>query len=145
MELNLETPFTVQFDPKVTVVRSGTPSAIMRQSKRMRHFLAILFLAAWAAAAPAQTAETQRTAKSSLTGCIDERDGQYVLTTDTDLQPIARLKPAAGSAEDNFAQHMGHKVTVGGVLSKETPLPTMTVQSVKRVSPVCSPATEQQK
>jgi hypothetical protein len=114
------------------------------KSKRMRYFLTLLLMAAWAAAAP-QTAEPQRTAKASLTGCIDERDGQYVLTSDTDLQPIARLKPAAGTAEDNFAQHMGHKVTVGGILSKEQPLPTMTVQSVRRVSPTCAPTTEQQK
>jgi len=111
----------------------------------MRYFIALLLFAAPAAAAAAQTAELHRTAKTSLTGCIDERNGQYVLTNDTDLQPIARLKPAAGSAEDNFAQHMGQKVTVGGLLSKAEPLPTMTVQSVKRVSATCAPATEQQK
>ena len=59
-------------------------------------------------------------AKDSLTGCVDERDGQYVLTNDTNLQPIARLQPAAGSADDNFARHMGHKVTVRGKLVAAT-------------------------
>ena len=48
---------------------------------------------------------------------------QYVLTNDTDLQPTARLQPAAGSPQDNFARHMGHKVTVRGALSKEDPPP----------------------
>jgi len=79
-------------------------------------------------------------AKDSLTGCIDERDGQYVLTNDTDLQPIARLQPAAGSAEDNFARHMGHKVTVRGKLVKEGVPPLMTVTGVETVSNSCAPA-----
>ncbi len=102
-------------------------------------------IVAWMAAATPQTAQPQRTAKASLTGCIDEHDGQYVLTNDTNLQPVARLKPAAGSAEDNFARHMGQKVTVGGVLSKDEPLPWLTVQSVKVVSETCTPSTERQK
>src|ERR1700677_3353699 len=49
---------------------------------RKRHFLGILFLAV---SAYAQTGETRKPAKDSLTGCVDERDGQYVLTNDTNL------------------------------------------------------------
>ena len=82
-----------------------------------------------AAFAQSRPARSQSAAKASLTGCVDERDGQYVLTNDTNLQPTARLKPAAGSPEDNFARHMGHKVNVRGMLSKEDPLPIMTVES----------------
>ena len=88
-----------------------------------------------------RSGKTERSAaKDSLTGCVDERDGQYMLTNDTDLRPVARLQPAAGSPEDNFAKHVGHKVTVRGKLSKEGPLPLMTVQSIVTVSEACAPA-----
>lgn len=107
----------------------------------MRNFLGLLMMAVTVAAAPPQSGKTQP-AKASLTGCVDERDGQYVLTNDTNLQPTARLKPAAGSPEDNFARHMGHKVTVRGVLAKEEPLPLMTVDSVETVSETCAPSAE---
>ena len=43
-----------------------------------------------------------------------------MLTNDTNLQTIARLQTAAGSAEDNFARHMGHKVTVRGNFRRKT-------------------------
>jgi hypothetical protein len=103
---------------------------------RTRHFLGILFLAV---CVQAQTGETRKPGKESLTGCVDERDGQYVLTNDTNLQTVARLQPEAGTADDNFARHVGHKVTVRGKLSREddTP-PVMTVQSVAPVSDTCA-------
>lgn len=110
----------------------------------MRNLLGLLMLVVSLAAAPSQPDKARPAAKTSLTGCVDERDGGYVLTNDTDLQPTARLKPAAGSPEDNFARHMGHKVTVLGVLSKADPLPVMTVESVRTVSENCAPASEGQ-
>jgi hypothetical protein len=97
-------------------------------------------LAGSVAAAAPQSGKTQKSAaKASLTGCVDERDGQYVLTNDTNLQPTARLQPAAGSPEDNFARHMGHKVTVKGKLAKEDPLPVMTVEGIETISETCAP------
>jgi hypothetical protein len=102
---------------------------------RMRHFLGILFLAV---CVQAQTGEARKSTKDSLTGCVDERDGQYVLTNDTNLQTVARLQPEAGSADDNFARHMGHKVTVRGKLSREDTPPVMTVKSVAPVSDTCA-------
>ena len=110
----------------------------------MRYFWSLLIIAVCVTAAPPQPAKGRSAAKASLTGCIDERDGQYVLTNDTNLQPTARLQPAAGSPEDNFARHMGHKVTVRGVLSKTDTLPVMTVESVETVSQECAPASEKQ-
>jgi hypothetical protein len=110
----------------------------------MRIIMAVLMLALGVAAAPPQSAKARPAAKASLTGCIDEHDGQYVLTNDTNLQPTARLKPAAGSPEDNFARHMGQKVTVKGALSNEEPLPIMTVDSIDIVSQTCAPASEGQ-
>src|SRR5579871_5001867 len=87
-------------------VRSGTPSAVrLLEGNWMRTPIAILVLAVWLQAAPLQTGKPAKpAAQSSLTGCVDERDGQYVLTNDTDLRPTARLQPAAGSPEDNFAR-----------------------------------------
>ena len=108
----------------------------------MRNVL-LLILTVGVAAAP-QPGKARAAAKASLTGCVDERDGQYVLTNDTNLQPTARLQPAAGSPEDNFARHMGHKVTVRGVLSKAETLPVMTVESVATVSQTCAPVPEGQ-
>jgi hypothetical protein len=110
----------------------------------MRTLMAALILAVGVAAAAPQTGKAKPAAKVSLTGCIDEHDGQYMLTNDTDLQPTARLKPAAGSPEDNFARFMGKKVTVRGALSKEDPLPIMTVESVQTVSETCAPASQGQ-
>jgi hypothetical protein len=107
----------------------------------MRGILAILIIACGGAAAMPQS-QQKNPAKASLTGCVDERDGQYVLTNDTDLQPTANLKAAAGSPADNFARHVGHKVTVRGVLSKGDPLPMITVESVSTISRSCAPAAE---
>ena len=108
----------------------------------MRIVLGLLIFAVSLAAAAPQQGRTGPVAKTSLTGCVDERDGEYVLTNDTNLQPTARLKPAAGSPEDNFAKHMGHKVKVGGVLSKADPIPVITVDSIATVSETCAPAPE---
>jgi hypothetical protein len=106
----------------------------------MRNLLGLLMLVVGVAMAAPQTSKPRPAAKASLTGCVDEHGGQYVLTNDTNLQPTARLQPAAGSPEDNFARHMGHKVTVRGRLSKEEPLPIMTVESVETVSETCAPS-----
>jgi hypothetical protein len=110
----------------------------------MRNVLGLLMLVVCVAAAAQQPDKTRPAAKASLVGCVDEHDGQYVLTNDTNLQPTARLKPAAGSPEDNFARHMGHKVKVRGVLAKEEPLPIMTVESVEAISEACAPSAESQ-
>jgi hypothetical protein len=116
--------------PKCTLTETEMAS-------RTRHFFSILFLAA---CMHAQTGATRKSAKDSLTGCLDERDGQYVLTNDTNLQTVARLQPEAGSADDNFAKHMGHKVTVRGKVSREDNPPVMTVQIVTSVSDTCTAA-----
>lgn len=111
----------------------------------MRGLLAVLVLVGGGAFAQSRPARSQSAAKATLTGCVDERDGEYVLTNDTNLQPTARLKPAAGSPEDNFARHVGHKVKLQGMLSKEDPLPILTVEKVAVVSETCTPSGETQK
>ena len=110
----------------------------------MRIPLGTAVLAFCLAAVAAQPDKSRPAARTSVTGCVDERDGDYVLTTDTDLRPTARLKPAAGSPEDNFARHMGHRVTVKGALEKADPLPIITVSSIQTLSETCAPASEGQ-
>ncbi|MFN7992964.1 MAG: hypothetical protein U0Q18_05160 [Bryobacteraceae bacterium] len=101
-----------------------------------------VLIAAWfVLALPAQTENRARPdAKDSLTGCVDERDGIYVLTNDTNLKVIARLRPVEGSPDDRFARHLGHKVTVRGKLSNEGSPPVMTVKSVDTISEACASA-----
>jgi len=110
----------------------------------MRILMPFMLLAVgMAVAVPQPGKQSGPSAKVSLTGCVDEHDGHYILTNDTTLEPKASLRPAAGSAEDNFARYVGQKVSVRGRLAKEPPLPVMTVESLKPVSETCAPAGEQ--
>src|SRR4051794_35974913 len=51
--------------------------------------------------------------QASLTGCVDEQDGKYLLIHDQTRNPIANLE-ADGFENEGFAKHLGHKVTVRG-------------------------------
>jgi hypothetical protein len=75
---------------------------------------------------------------SSLTGCIDEQDGHYVLVDDRTLTAIANLE-ADGFPTEAFAKHLGHKVTVRGISNSGTGRPIFKVQSVDTVSETCAP------
>ncbi len=75
---------------------------------------------------------------SSLTGCVDERDGRYILTDDRELNPVANLQ-ADGFPQEGFAKHLGHKVTIVGVSTPGDPLPTFKVRSITTVSESCAP------
>jgi hypothetical protein len=79
-----------------------------------------------------------KTEIASLTGCIDEQDGHYVLVDDRALTPIADLE-ADGFPTESFAKHMGHKVTVRGISSSGTSRPVFKVRSVDTVSDTCAP------
>src|SRR5690348_4194403 len=72
----------------------GSPSALAQQPKQEKK-----------APGKAQPA--------SLSGCIDEQDGKYVLIHDQTRGLIANLE-ADGFPTEGFAKHLGHKVTVRG-------------------------------
>ena len=74
----------------------------------------------------------------SLTGCVDERDGSYVLTDDRELKPVANLQ-AEGFPQEGFAKHLGHKVTVRGTSTPGDPIPTFKVRSITTVNESCAP------
>jgi len=77
-------------------------------------------------------------ATASMTGCVDEQEGIYVLLNDRTMSPIARLE-ADGFPKEGFAKHLGHKVTVRGTSSSQGAVPVFKVRTVETVSETCSP------
>jgi hypothetical protein len=75
---------------------------------------------------------------SSLTGCVDQQDGQYVLVDDRSLTPMADLV-AEGFPTEGFAKHLGHKVTVRGTANSGGTRTVMKVRSIETVSDTCAP------
>jgi hypothetical protein len=73
---------------------------------------------------------------SSLTGCVDEQDGRYVLVDDQNLNPVANLE-ADGFPTEGFAKHLGHKVTVRGTSIPGSGRPSFKVRSIETVSETC--------
>lgn len=93
--------------------------------------------------APRQSKQREKAPKqeanpASLTGCVDEQNGLYVLTDDREMKPIANLR-ADGFPQEGFAKHVGHKVTVRGTSSPGDPRPTFKVRSITTVSETCAP------
>jgi hypothetical protein len=81
---------------------------------------------------------------SSLSGCVDQQDGRYVLVDDRDLNPVADLE-ADGFPTEGFAKHMGQKVTVRGTSSSGSTRPLFKVRSIETVSETCAPTQKPQK
>lgn len=92
---------------------------------------------------PQQTPEPKAKAKpksdgASLTGCVDEKEGRYVLVNDQTLTTIARLE-ADGFPTEGFAKHLGHKVTVKGTSVPNGTSPVFKVRNIETVSDTCGP------
>ncbi|MBZ5617437.1 MAG: hypothetical protein LAQ69_01700 [Acidobacteriia bacterium] len=76
---------------------------------------------------------------ASLTGCIDEHDGHYVMISDRTRDPIADLE-AEGFETEGFAKHVGHKVTVRGTSNPGDARPLFRVRSIETISDTCAQA-----
>lgn len=105
---------------------------------------AIFFAAGSSTAALASDEEQQpkkesKSASDSMTGCVDEQSGRYVLTNDSNLALIAMLE-ADGFPTEAFAKHLGHKVTVRGTVIPGGTQPTFKVRSIAAVSDACAPS-----
>jgi hypothetical protein len=102
---------------------------------------ALICLVAQAAGKPSHGVPTMEQSASkvqqSLTGCIDEQDGQYVLLDDQ-MRKITRLQ-SAGSDKDVFAKYLGSMVQVSGTKSFEQTA-TFKVTSIKQVAGNCAQA-----
>jgi hypothetical protein len=73
---------------------------------------------------------------ASLSGCVDEQNGQYVLIHDQTRDLIATLE-AEGFPTETFARHLGHKVTVRGTSNPNGAHPVFKVRSVEAISETC--------
>ena len=136
-------------------MRFGTPTALdLPSSDSMRLPSALLvMLTGLAVLAPAaalsdppalengkkaQTGKKQAASGSSLTGCLDEKEGHYILVDDRNLNPVADLE-ADGFPTEGFAKHVGHKVTVRGTSSSGSARPVFKVRSIATISETCAP------
>jgi competence protein ComGC len=79
---------------------------------------------------------------ASLTGCVDQQDGQYVLVNDQSLTPIANLE-AEGFPTEGFAKHLGQKVTVRGTSASGAARPVFRVRNIETISDTCAPQSKQ--
>jgi hypothetical protein len=82
---------------------------------RIAVFGVLICLAAHTAGKPQGATAPNKSAppaQQSLTRCVDEQEGRYVLLNDQ-RQTIASLE-AAGSDPEVFAKHLGHKVQLTG-------------------------------
>jgi hypothetical protein len=87
----------------------------------------------------APKSKSNRPAQDSLTGCVDEQDGKYVLLDDKMLNKLANLETSIAGSEDVFAKHVGHKVVVKGSRTSGQES-VFKVASIEDVSAVCAPA-----
>ena len=87
----------------------------------------------------APQSKSNRQVQQSMTGCVDEQDGNYVLLDDRMQGKLADLEAVGASNEAFFAKHLGHTVTVRGRKSSEQDL-KFKVSSIEDKAPVCAPA-----
>jgi len=85
---------------------------------------------------PKQKAEPQER-MTSLTGCVDEQEGKWVLVNDQTMAIIAGLT-ADGFPTEGFAKYLGQKVNVRGTASSGAPSPAFRVREIKRISETCT-------
>jgi hypothetical protein len=81
---------------------------------------------------------------ASLSGCVDQQDGRYVLVDDRSLEPVADLE-ADGFPTEGFAKHMGHKVTIRGTSNSGGARPLFKVRTIETVSETCAPTPQPDK
>jgi len=85
-----------------------------------------------------QKKQPEKTSAASLTGCIDEQNGKYLMIDNRTRDPIADLA-AEGFELEGFAKHVGHKVTVRGISSPGESRPLFRVRSIEPISDSCEP------
>jgi len=86
-----------------------------------------------------KNAQKDRKTASSLTGCVDQKEGLFVLVDDRGLETVASLE-ADGFPTESFAKHVGHKVTVRGKSRTEGARLVFQVRSIETLSDTCAPS-----
>jgi hypothetical protein len=119
----------------------------------LRILAVLVAISAAVSVCPAQRADSQKktadstkkaAAGASLTGCVDEKEGHYVLVDDRNLETMANLE-ADGFPAEGFAKHVGQKVTVRGTSNSEGARPVFKVRSIEMVSETCAPVPQSDK
>ena len=83
-------------------------------------------------------------ANSTLSGCVDQQDGVYVLVDDRTMNAVADLE-ADGFPTEGFAKHVGQKVTIRGITRPGHTRPLFKVRSIETVSESCAPNQQSEK
>ena len=99
-----------------------------------------------AQAQPTQSKKTEQRKKpegTSLTGCVDQQDGQFVLVDDHDPNKVIADLNAVGFPAEGFAKHVGSKVIVRGISTTGGARPVFKVRSIETVSETCAPQAPQ--
>jgi hypothetical protein len=68
----------------------------------------------------------------SITGCVDEQNGHYVLR-DMQTDKLITLKPSGTDADDGFARFVGHQAQATGTIENGT----LTVTHIGQVADMC--------
>jgi hypothetical protein len=89
------------------------------------------------AALDASEAARPAKAPQTLTGCVDQQKGHYVLL-DEQMKTITQLR-AVSSDQEVFAKHLGHIVQVKGTQSASGNT-TFKVISIEELAGKCGPA-----
>jgi hypothetical protein len=71
-------------------------------------------------------------AGQSVTGCVDQQNGHYVLR-DVQSDRLIVLKPTGANADDDFARFVGHQAQASGTMDSGT----MTVTHIGQVADMC--------
>jgi hypothetical protein len=85
---------------------------------------------------------SRQPSESAFTGCVDEtQDGNYILTDEKSLSPIAGLE-AVGFEKEGFAKHLGHRVSVKGQAVSQGNRAIIKVRSIQTLAETCAPHEE---
>ena len=71
-------------------------------------------------------------AAQSVTGCVDEQDGHYVLR-DVQTYQLIRLQATGANGDNDFAKFVGHQAQASGTMSSGT----LTVAHIGQVADMC--------
>jgi len=73
----------------------------------------------------------------ALSGCLDQSGEDFVLRDDQNLVILAILDPD-GFPKNNFARHVGNRVTVRGRRSSEEQPPRFKVSRIQQIAEGCA-------
>jgi hypothetical protein len=92
----------------------------------------------------APTVKKKAATGASLSGCLDQQAGHYILADDRTLGPLADLE-ADGFPTEGFAKHVGHKVTVRGTSTSGSTRPLFKVRTIETLNETCAPTPQSDK